>query len=500
MKLKKMAALIMTLTMITAALAGCSKSGEDKSVNDNTTGNAATVDNAGSDGTKTTDSDEIVTLKWIQVGSGMPTNYDAWLEKINAYLAEKIGVNIDVEVVPWGDWDSRRNVIANSGEYFDILFTDAGKYNSEVNLGTFLDITDMVQKSAPDLYSYIPADYWDAVKVQDKIYSIPTYKDSSATQYLVWDKAILDKYSVDYQNLTTLASLTDTLKTIRDGESTTPVILDKSGMEVLLSVYDQMGTGLPAIGVRYDDKERKVVSVLEQEDVLSQLDVLHQWYGEGIINADAPAVTEAPKYRILAVAQGWSGAAKTTWGPNMGSEAVAVKFMDTIVSNSTVRGSLNGIYSGSKYPEKCLEFLQLVNMDPKVRDAFYYGLEGENFKYDANGEIEKINSDWTMAGYTQGTFFNVTKLAGDEINQWDEVKELNANANPSVLLGFNLDTSNIETELANCRSVYDKYKSELLTGAKEPRELVKKIRAELDAAGFQTILDEAQKQVDAANK
>jgi putative aldouronate transport system substrate-binding protein len=136
-------------------------------------------------------------------------------------------------------------------------------------------------------------------------------------------------------------------------------------------------------------------------------------------------------------------------------------------------------------------------MDPYVRDAFYYGLEGENFNYDANGEIEKLNSDWTMAGYTQGTFFNITKLAGTEINQWDEVKELNANAKPSVLLGFSLDSTKIETELANCRAVYEKYRSELLTGAKEPRELVKKLRTELDAAGFQTILEEAQAQVNA---
>jgi len=182
----------------------------------------------------------------------------------------------------------------------------------------------------------------------------------------------------------------------------------------------------------------------------------------------------------------------------MGVEAGASTFIDTIVSNNTVRGSLNAISASSENPEKCLAFLQLINLDSKVRDAFYYGLEGENFKYTDNGEIEKINSDWSMAGYTQGTFFTVSKLATDEINQWEEVKELNANANPSVLLGFNLDTSKIENELANCRSVYEKYKSELMTGARDPRELVKTITAELDAAGFKAIVQEAQAQIDAA--
>ena len=60
-------------------------------------------------------------------------------------------------------------------------------------------------------------------------------------------------------------------------------------------------------------------------------------------------------------------------------------------------------------------------------------------------------------GYTQGTFFNVTQTDDVDFNQWDEVKELNENAKPSVMIGFNLDTSEIETELANCRAVYEKY-------------------------------------------
>jgi putative aldouronate transport system substrate-binding protein len=496
MKLRKVAALFLASAMLVTSFVGCSKKADtnDTTGTDNTQATQApATDDAAA-------SDEIVTLKWIQVGSGMPTNYDAWQKHINEYLGEKIGVNIDVEVVGWGDWDNRRDVIINSGEYFDILFTDGGKYGAAANLGAFLDITELVKTAAPELYSYIPEDYWQAVSVNGKVFSVPTYKDSSATQYMVWDKAIADKYSVDYDNQNNFAALEDKMVEIKEGEGTAPFILAMGGSDIIFSTFDGMGAGLSAMGVKFNDDTRTVVSVFEQEEVLSQLDILHKWYKAGVINADAPTLAEAPSYRIAYTAQGWKSAAQTTWGPGMGVEAVAAQIGDTIVSNDTVRGSLNTISSGSKYPEKALEFLQLVNMDPKVRDAFYYGLEGENFNYDANGEIEKINNEWTMAGYTQGTFFNVTKLAGTEINQWDEVKELNANAKPSVLLGFSLDTAKIETELANCRAVYEKYRSELLTGAKEPRALVKQLRTELDAAGFQTILDEAQTQVSAFQK
>lgn len=490
--MRKVIALLLSGIMVIGVFAGCSGGKTD-------TENTSSDSSVGSDLASTESTEEIVTLKWLTVGNGMPSNYDAWLANINEYLGEKIGVNIDMEVVPWGDWDTRKNVVISSGEYFDIIFTDLSKYNSEAELGAFLDISELVETASPDLYSYIPSQYWEATKIKGKIYSVPTYKDSSATQYMVYDKAIVDKYNIDYENVKTLTDLTDKLKEVKDGEGSTPFMLDKYGLaQVYSSNYDLMGAGLPAIGVKIDDESRQVVSVFEQEDVLSNLEVLHDWYEKGIINADAPGNSDMPTYRMVFVGQGWSTAAQTVWGPNMGCEAVASQIGDTIVSNDTVRGSLNAIYSGSNYPEKCLELLQLVNLDSYVRDAFYYGLEGENFNYTQDNQIEKLNSEWTMAGYTQGTFFTVTPLSTDTVNQWEEVKQLNESAKSSVLLGFTFDTSEVKTELASCTAVYEKYRSELLTGAKEPREYVKQLREELDAAGFGTILEEAQKQIDEA--
>jgi putative aldouronate transport system substrate-binding protein len=492
---KKLFALLLLVVMLGALVIGCGKKTE-KPKDNNTTDNQGTE----TPGTETPGKDEVVTLKWITVGNGMPTNYDAWQKHINAYLEKKIGVNIDVEVVPWGDWDNRRNVLINSGEYFDILFTDSGRYLSEVGLGAFYDMTDLVQEKAPDLYNYIPADYWNAVKVGGKIYSVPTYKDSSMTNYFVWDTAIADKYKVNIDEKHTLQSISDDLKKIKDGEGKTPFILDRNGLTAIFTLYDNMGAELPPLGVKVDDESRTVVNVLKEDQIMNDLKTLHAWYKEGIINADAPTLAELPKYRMCFVAQGWPSAAKTTWGPNMGAEAKAVEYLGPIMSNATVRGSLNAIYSGCKHPDKAMEFLQLVNMDPYVRDAFYYGLEGENFNYTVDKKVEKLNSEWNMAGYTQGTFFNVTQLAGEEINQWDEVKELNTRAKASVLLGFDLDQTEIQNELANCREIWNKYYSEVLTGARDPEEIVNTVTKELEAAGFNKIMEVAQKQIDAQFK
>lgn len=497
---KKLVALFMTLAMV-ISLAGCKKTTEENKPTDNGTVQETkpTTEETPTKEETPTEDKEVVTIKWVAVGSGMPTNYDAWKNHINSYLEEKIGVNIEFEVVSWGDWDNRRSVIVNTNEDYDILFTNLNTFAGDVNLGAFMDISDIVKNQTPNLYSYIPESYWEASSIGGKIYAVPTYKDSSVTQYFVWDKELLSKYNLDVSGLHKIEDLTEALTTIKDGEKAPSFVLHKDGLVTVVgNYYDGMGAGLMPVGVNFTDESRKVVSTLEQPEVMAGLKQLHQWYKDGIINSDAATLAEAPKYRKCFVAQGWSGAAITTWGPQMGVEAIAIQYGDTIVSNDSVQGSMNCISSSSKHPDKALQLLELVNTDPYVRDALYYGLEGENFKYTADGKIEKINEEWTMAGYTQGTFFNVSQLATADFNQWEEVQELNANATPSVLLGTSFDWTLVEDELANCIEIWNRYKPEVFTGTTDPETTIPVIMEELRAAGFDRIVEEAQKQIDAA--
>ena len=154
--------------------------------------------------------------------------------------------------------------------------------------------------------------------------------------------------------------------------------------------YDDLSSGLPAIGVKYGDDSKTVVNPLDDEEILSNLDIVRKMYQEGIINGDAPTADDSSKYAMFFVAQGWSGAAKTTWGPNNGiANCSAVQYGNTVVSNTTVRGSINGIYSGCKHPDKALQLLNLVNTDSKVRDWFYYGAEGKDFEYTDDNKVHR---------------------------------------------------------------------------------------------------------------
>lgn len=481
MKLRKITALGLAAVMTAGMLTGCGGGDSKKSTATNENG------------------DEIVTLKWVLIGNGMPDNYDSWVSKVNEYAGEKIGVNVEMEVIPWGDWDKRRNIIISTNEPYDMIFGNGNNYLPDIKLGAYVDITDMIDEKMPEFKELMPEDYWEAVKVDGRIYGIPSYKDSSISNYAIWDKELVDEFKIDYQNLTKLEDLTPVFEELKAAKNDYPVYIKNDGVYSIFDVYDQIGGGTQIMGVRYDDNEGKVCFTLEEPEIMSALETFHDWYEKGIINPDAPTLTEGRVYNMWRIAQGWESAGKTSWGPQMGKEVVVQKIGDTILSNETVRGGMNMISANSKYPEKCLEFLNLVNTDTTLRDMFYYGEEGVNFEYvDVDGKqmVHKINEDWPMAGYTNGTFFTVTPVETDTEGQWDEIKALNEAAVPSVMLGFNFDTTEVESQLANCREIWLRYRSEVMAGVNDPKEVVPKIKEELDKAGFQDVMAAAQAQVD----
>ncbi|MGG3280240.1 ABC transporter substrate-binding protein [Paenibacillus solani] len=482
----KLISIMCVLTLLMTALAACgSKS-----------------DSPASDSSNSSSSpDDVPTLVWWTIGGQVPNNFDKAVAAMNEYTAEKIGVKVDIKVASWGEWETKINTIVNTGEPFDIMFTNGSKYNQQVAMGSFADITDLVQSETPDLYKFIPEKVWDGSKVGGKIYSVPTYKDSSLTQYWGFDHTYVEKYGIDVPNIKTLKDLDKPFHDMKAGEGKSfyPLPMTQSeGLNGFFNGYDDMALGLGPVGVKADDASRKVISVLEQPDIMDNLKMLHQWYKDGIINPDAPTKPEADKGKPFLSAQGFPGA-EIGWQINNGVEQYdIVQNYGPIYTTTTIQGSLNAISANSKYKKEALKYLELVNTDSKLRNMLAYGEEGVDFqKIDGEKVIERISDTWPLASYTQGTFFNMATNKGAPEDQWEQVKKLNEQAFASSLLGYSMDITNLSTEVANTKAVWDKYRYELLTGASDPEKMVPKIVSELKAAGMDTIMETAQEQIDA---
>lgn len=509
--MKKVLALLLAGVMMLAMLTACgNNSGTNTPGTDtpNTDANTPSDDqNKDNTPAPTTDGD-IPVITWYQVGGGQPTNIDSWTEKVNAYLEEKIGVHLNMQCISWGDWGNRRSVIVQTNEPYDIMFTDFGSYANDVKMGAFADLTELI-KETPGLTEAISADFIEACKLGGKLYGIPAYKDSAAAQFFVWTKDQVDAYYPDYANVHSIADATPALEALKEGTGEAPLLLNKDGISCIAgNLYDGLGVGLPGLGVSYTNGSTEVVAVYEQTDVMDQLKILNQWMNNGLINSDAATAAEATGMCGVGIAQGWPAAA-AGWGEGRGAEVVVSSFGQPVLSTDTVQGSMACISASSPHPLEALKFLELVNTDTKLRDMLSYGEEGVNFEYvemeiTKNGEttteqrVHKINTDWTLAAYTQGKTIHMTPTDDTEVNPYvDEILVQNENALRSPAMGFVFDNSNVSDQIAACVAIFEGYKGIIHTGTGDPETNVANMMAEMRDSGFDEVVAEVQTQLDA---
>ena len=448
-------------------------------------------------GCKGSEAAGVPALIWWQIGGAQP-GFEEDMKTIADYVQEKIGVRVDIKQAGWADAGQRFNTMINAGEYFDIMFIDQANYNRFVTLGAYADLTDLLPAEAPGLWSVIPSVLWDGVRVKQRIYSVPTYKDSSKTAFYFWDHAYVEKYGIDLTQ-PGWAYLDTVFRRIKAGEGPRfyPMVMSKGSNNFVFDHYDDLTTSLQPLGVRLDDKEYRVVNTLEQPDIQEAFRYLHAWYEAGIINPDANMTGEDSKYRIFFMAQAWPSVA-ASYATSAGIERYdAVRFFGPSYSTGSIQGSMNAISANSKYKSEALKFLQLVNTDTKLRDMLVYGIEGKHFTYVNNGAaVRRLQTNWPLVNYQEGNYFIETPEETVPPGYWDEVKQQNEAAVPSVMLGFMMDLEPVQMEMTNCRTVYDKYGVDLNSGAADPDAVIPQLIAELKANGFDKVMAEAQRQVD----
>lgn len=438
------------------------------------------------------------TLIWWMVGTSQ-AGFNRDMRVISDYIEEKIGVRLDIRLAGWGEAAQRFNTMINAGIYYDIMFVDGGTYNRFVRLGAFADLTDLIPEYAPELLEVIPDLLWEGVRINNRIFSIPTYKDSAITAFFFWDGYFVDKYDIDLTR-TDFEYLDYVFRRMRAGESDPrfhPFRLARGSNPFIFDIFDGLSASLPPMGVRLDDPERRVINTLLEEDLQEKLRFMYSWFRDGIINPDANLVDELPIGRPFFMAQAWPSVAYMFADTEGVERYEAVPFFGPSISTGSIQGSMNAINVNSRHKGDALRLLQLVNTDTKLRDMLHVGIEGRHFEYIEDGTlIRRLRTDWPLSNFQQGNFFVLTPLDTMPPGFLDEIRAQNEAAAPSTVLGFNMDLEPVMIEMVNATSVWDRFAVDLTLGAANPDVLIPQIIEQLMAVGFDRIMAEAQRQID----
>lgn len=231
---KRIGALAMATVMAAGMLTGCGKKAETNA-----------------------NGEEIVELTWYQVGDAQADD-DQVFEEVNNYLADKIGVKLDVIKVGWGDYNQKMQVVINTGDKWDLCFTCswANDYLQNAQKGAFLELDDLLQKEGKEMYDKIDPRFWEAAKVGGVTYGVPSEKEIGSCPMWVFTKEYVDKYNIPYQDIHTLEDLEPYLKLIKENEpDVVPMYLTKD-----YTAPTYMDKIQDPVGIEYGDS--KTVEIL----------------------------------------------------------------------------------------------------------------------------------------------------------------------------------------------------------------------------------------------
>ncbi|WP_059049250.1 ABC transporter substrate-binding protein [Paenibacillus senegalimassiliensis] len=443
-----------------------------------------------------------VNLIWYTIGTPQK-DVDRVMEEVSKYTQEKINATITMKMVDWGDYQQKMQVNVASGEPMDILFTSAGGFDYVQNArkGAFMELDDLLEQYGKELKDTIDPAFLEGSKVDGHNYGVPANKELPQQEVWRFNKGLVDKYNLDITNVRSLDSIEPLLKTIKENEPTiTTFAMDKNYVPYV--PYDYVITNLP-LAVKLDTTDYKIVNILETPEMKEALSTMRKYYQAGYVAPEA--ATTGSTSDLMTSGQWFMDRAQTQpsadnlWSASYGYPVVSTQASDAIITNTSVQGSIMAISANSEYPEKAMEFLNLLNTDPVLRNMVDSGIEGVHYKKLDDTHYENLaeSKNYDMPSYSLGNNMLLYLNPSDADDKWEQFKQFNAEGVNSPILSFNFDSTKVATQMAAVQNVKEQFWSSLMTGTVDPESYLPKAIEKFKEAGLDQVMAEAQTQLDA---
>ncbi|WP_419158144.1 ABC transporter substrate-binding protein [Rossellomorea sp. BNER] len=476
---KKLILLLVLMLSLSTVLIGCSSDSANSS---------------GDEGSKPYE------IKWYMIGTPQK-DLDKVMKEVNKYTKEKINATVDLTMIDWGDYDKKMQVIVASGEPFDISFTSSWANNYVLNArkGAFVELDKLMDEHGKEMKEAIDPAFLEGAKVGGHLYAVPTNKEVGQQSVFVFNKRIADKYNMDLSKVNSLEDLEPFLKIVKENEP------DFNPIATFFPPYmpfDYIIDDKNPFAIPLDSKDHKIINPYETEEMMETLKVMHDYYKKGYIRADAATSTDPYPLEVenwFVRKELYQPYAELIWSRSAGYDVEVRPLHEPITFNGSVTGSMQAISVTSENPEKSLEFLSLLNTDPKLRTLLDKGIEGVHYEEVEDGRIKDLPArvkNFNMPSFAIGNQFILPLYENDPADKWDAFKAFNEKSKPAPTLGFHFDPEPVRTELAAISNVTSEFAKPLLTGSVDPEEYLPKANKKFKEAGLEKVLKEMQKQYD----
>lgn len=513
--LKKFMAGMLATVMLASVFTGCGKA-DDKKVSSDATPKAEDKAATGLDTSKK------VELVFWMLGDP-PKDLQLINDEINKLAMKDLNCTVKYNMTTWTDWGQKYKMLLSSGEPIDLIFTaEWTDYQNYAKKGAFMALDEIVPKAAPDLYKWIPKDYWEAVKIDGKIQTIPATWKEYVSDGLVYRKDLVKKYNLAEPNsMETIEAYFDAIKKNEKAMmplnsipgSGGPAGYNFGAMWAMTSQLNNkwLDRNMPIYGlVAENAKPTELKQYWGTPEHKKDLETAKRWADKGFWSKSILSNKDDEKNlfengKVAAYSNNANRYADSAGYIKSNHPDWEVGYF-AYPSVSKVVHPVHPVHNGfavpktSKNPERAVAFYSKMVLDKKYNYLTQYGIEGKHFAID-NGYYKMIG-DQTSNGFKREEM-NGWAWRNPEIMLFDKsfdpvkdiFKQLDAIATPDIFNGFAEDYTPYQSERTALDQVQQQYLVPLQAGfVADIDKGMKEFMDKAKAAGLEKIQAEYIKQ------
>ena len=453
---------------------------------------------------------EIREVTWLTIGD-QPEDFDKVIEATNEILRERYALELNMIQVASNELVTRSELMITSGEDFDLMYVNKKTFDPNVAREAFLPLDDLLENSeiGKKLMEVYPEGLADFAIRKGATYALPNYQMIYTQPAAYVQKNLAEEYGLDLNaTYNTIVDLEPFMDWVLANKKDIWPLAESGVLSQAFGADKSLDNWSEAVATQYNacfkaDGSIDVELAWTQEADIKIARMWNTYFKKGYLRSDLATVTDnsadllAGRYAI--VTSGNKPYGEVDLSTKYGIEFVRIPLGTPYIQYNGPVATMTAVNVNSKNPEAALEMLYVMWTDEEVVNMLNYGLEGEHYKKISADRVETIDGSKytnTTLGWQLGNQFIVWKMQGQEDDIYDLTLELNANAIQSPLKGFQMDTSNVSTEL----SLFNAANKEVGSGYKYAEDFdawLANAVATLKAACGAELEAEYQKQIDA---
>lgn len=503
--------LLLSAAIVFTGCSGGNKSGQEKATAEPSASNTAAAATEAS-GAKTLDTSKHVNLQFYMLGDE-PKDMSVIEAEVNKLAEKDLNATVKFNFTTWTDWDQKYKLLLSSGQQVDLIFTaDWTSFQSYAKKGAFLPLDELLPTAAHELQKFVPQDMWDAVKIDGKIYTVPSTYKEYVTHGFVYREDLREKYNLPKP--TSLETYEQYLDGIKKNEPNL-IPIGSTGYNHVppylnLKYKTIANNGLPyGLMVTYDQPDQ-VVSYWGSPQHLEDLKTYKRWMDKGFwsrnvlnMNANDLLVSGKAASDLGVNPSGYNDMVLKLQSLHPDWKLDYYPFPLSLGYATPVHPIHNGfaIPKSSVNPERALAFYEKLVTDKRYNRLTEYGIEGKNFEVDSDGYY-KMLGDSASNGFPREAmngwaWRNPQYMLFDK--GYDGVKaifsELDKIEKPDKFTGFAEDWTPYQAEKAALEQVEKQYLGPLNVGLVPDVEAgLNKFMEKAKQAGLEKIQEEYKKQ------